>query len=79
MTVTIQNLDPSFTFNNGKTWIIEIKKTGIKFNREEFPKWDADDFSKAFIDILEISYDVTFEKRKKIHDRLLQVKDEKID
>ena len=57
-----------FTFYSGepeKTWLIEITKDGISFNREFYPGSTPDDFAESFIDILEYCYDVTFEKRKK--------------
>lgn len=53
----ICNVDP------GK-WIIKISKDGFKFNHEEYPNAIADDFAKAFVQILEKQYVVTMEKRK---------------
>ena len=47
--------DPGhFIFNvDDNTWIIDISKEGIKFNRELFPDRSVDDFANAFIGILE--------------------------
>jgi hypothetical protein len=45
-------------------WIIEISPDGFKFNREEYPDALVDDFARAFIQILEMNFDVTMEKRK---------------
>lgn len=52
-----------FYTDNGK-WLIKINKDGIFFNKEEFPQMTPDQFAQCFIDILEASYNVTFEKRK---------------
>ncbi len=44
-------------------WIIEISKDGFKFNREDYPNALADDFARAFVEILEKRFVVTMEKR----------------
>lgn len=46
-------------------WIFKITKEGFEFNREAFPDWSPDDFSREIIDLLENSYAVTFERRDK--------------
>lgn len=44
-------------------WIIEISKDGFKFNREAYPDACADDFAAAFIEIMELKFDITFNKK----------------
>jgi hypothetical protein len=41
------------TLHNEVSWVIEITKDGIRFNRENFPEWLADDFVREFIEVLE--------------------------
>lgn len=45
-------------------WAIKITKDGIFFNREMYPESGPDDFAICFIELLEKSFTVTFEKRK---------------
>lgn len=56
---------PKFTFMADEgIWLLEITNEGIKFNREYYPNAMPDNFAQAFIDILEMNYDVHFTKRK---------------
>jgi hypothetical protein len=45
-------------------WIIEISEDGFKFNREDYPQATANDFARAFVEILEKQFVVTMEKRQ---------------
>ena len=46
-------------------WLISISNDGFKFNREAYPNALADDFARAFVEIMERQFVVTFKKRKK--------------
>lgn len=64
--LNLNNPPPKFTFNSGgpnNTWLIEITAEGIKFNREFFPDTNPDEFAKAFIEILEKNFEVSFTKK----------------
>lgn len=52
------------TFNNEKAWVMKIIPEGIKFNREQYPNANPDDFAEAVINILEKCYDVKFAKKE---------------
>jgi hypothetical protein len=57
-----------FVFHNGppeNTWIIKISREGISFNHEAFPNCTSDDFAKAFVEILEKNYTVSFTEKEK--------------
>ena len=45
------------------SWFMKITKEGFKFNRERFPHAEIDDFAKAFMELLEKSFDVKFTKK----------------
>ena len=60
-----ENICNSMIFSLGNVpWFFRISKEGIFFNKEAYPDFIADDFAKAFVDILEKSYDLKFEKRE---------------
>lgn len=46
-------------------WILKINPDGIFFNHDDYPNALPNDFAKAFIEILEKEYVVTFTKREK--------------
>lgn len=48
---------------NNNDWLMRISDKGIEFNREAFPNWQPDDFTKAIIDLLENAYDLKFVKK----------------
>lgn len=61
LTLSNINPEPNFTFMADGIWLIEISKTGIKFNREAFPDSTPDDFAEAFMRILENNIPMKFE------------------
>ncbi len=63
---------PTFTIlfitDNDKPWIMKLsKENGIMFNREAYPDSPPDEFALAVIQILENTYDVTFNRREPTH------------
>ncbi len=63
-----ENQISQFEFTSGaplNTWFLRINKNGIFFNKEIYPDSMPDDFARAFIEVLEKNYDVTFTKRTK--------------
>lgn len=45
-------------------WLIKIsEKNGIQFNHEVFPNSDPHSFAAAFIEILELNYNVRFDRK----------------
>lgn len=55
--------DPSFTFWLRGKWVLKIEESGIKFNHEGFPDFEACDFVKIFIHILECNLNVKFTEK----------------
>ncbi len=56
-------------------WVMKINKDkGIVFNRESYPFSSADDFAKAVIDILEVSFAVKFERKNPPHENKERMK-----
>ena len=53
----------SFIPDADKPWIIKISQEGIKFNREDYPNVAPDEFARAFCEILERCYDVSFTRK----------------
>jgi hypothetical protein len=62
-----QNPNPAFIFFNfhGKNIIAISEKKGFEFNREGYPDFEAEDFAREFIRILEHNFKITFCKRDK--------------
>ncbi len=47
------------------SWFIKMNDDGIFFNREKYPNATHNDFAIAFMQFLEIHYDVKFIEKKK--------------
>lgn len=52
-------------FGEPGKWFMKISKKGFEFNREEYPNSAVDDFARAFMELIEKEFIVTFERRKK--------------
>lgn len=63
-------ISSSITLNGSEHWIMRLTDKGIFFNREVYTDASPDDFAKVVIDILENSYDVTFNKKQPPYNRI---------
>jgi hypothetical protein len=64
MTITIRDNSPqAMYFKNAKDWVFRLSEKGIEFNREAFPDHKPEDFAREFMEIIENSYNVKFEKK----------------
>ncbi len=69
------NMNSEICFSpNGVDWAFKVTNKGIIFNKEKFPFTTADEFAKAFVDILEMQYEVKFEKRQDLNDNKISQK-----
>lgn len=62
--ITIDKPKPKWYFNGDKSWLFYICEEGIKFNHEDYPNLKQDDFAREFCDILEKTYNISFERKE---------------
>lgn len=72
-----KDVDSKITFisdcsDSEKSWIMELSREGIRFNKKGYPYAKTDEFAKAVIEILENEYAVKFERKEPPYDRKIK-------
>ncbi len=60
ITCNIINPESKITFAIENKWFMELGVNGIRFNREEYPDCEVNDFAKDFMELMEKSYKIKF-------------------